>query len=135
MKREDWVLLVLASADGVPMGTTHVQKSVFLVATASTTEGSRPSFEPGSYGPRSHDVSVDLDRLEERGLVFSLRRERGVVEYAASVAGWKSLVNLPCSDQDREYARAVVTWARRTDFNGLWRSFRSSHPELCLSWT
>lgn len=130
MKREDWLLLVLAAADGEVMTFTRILKCIFLVSNGLSIEGARPEFEPGPYGPFCRTLGADLDLLEQRGYVFTLHRDRQTM-YAASVAGWKRADTLPISESTHQHARRVVAWAQSQEFNTLWREMKKSHPEMC----
>lgn len=128
MNREDWLLLVLAAADGEIMTATRIHKVLFLVTRHQ--EGDLPNFKPGPYGPHSDDVGPDLELLESRGLVFTIYRDRQTM-HAASVAGWKRAAELPVPQHVREHAASVASWAQREEFNSLWHAMKENHPEMC----
>jgi hypothetical protein len=69
--QRDWLLL-FAAYRGAPEGLDPIrlQEGMFLFARrANVPESAKYTFEAGLYGPMSHGVYDDLDRLVDEGLL------------------------------------------------------------------
>ena len=67
MTRQDWLLLVLAAADGKPLSPLQLQKSLFLVGydLARLVGSDFYTFRPFDYGP--FDAAVYRDAWDAIG--------------------------------------------------------------------
>jgi DNA-binding PadR family transcriptional regulator len=134
MKRRGWLLLALDTAGRDGLDPVQVQKSLFLLSKKRGNEVGPEfySFEPHNYGPFSRDIYDDLDRLDKRGYVVSVR--------APSVA-WPLYFVTPEGHQRARalrgkaagtavsYLERAVRWVKGLSFNELIRSIYEHYPE------
>ncbi len=71
MERTDVILLLLADISQPVVGTTRLQKLLFLIEheTNLNIEGERFDFKPYLYGPASNKIYDDLNFLENLGYI------------------------------------------------------------------
>lgn len=133
MKRKEWTLLAIASAQGESLSPVQLQKTLFLLGRVYPSEVGPDfhRFQPYNYGPFSPTVYHDASQLESDGLVCILRHSgRSWVEYAATPKGLAQGEELEkmAPEPVASYLKAVVGWARSLSFPQLVRAIYKMDP-------
>ena len=139
---KDWLLLVVAEADGEALQPIHVQKSMFLIGKELFELVGQDfyRFVPFRYGPYSKDVDGDLKALQKSGLIhshpFYYDADRDpALQHAATSVG-SSLAedkSKELSEEARFFVSEVVGWARSTDFTHICRAIYHRYPETSVN--
>ena len=133
MKKEDFLLVVVAAAEGEPLTPVQLQKSVFMVSK-SLREIPDPfyMFEPYHYGPFDSEIYADVDSLETEGLLVSIQSKKGRWrETAITPIGLRKAEALTkeLSAPAAKYVREVVQWVQSLSFSSLVREIYRIYPE------
>ena len=133
MERHDWLLLVLAAADGKPLSPVQLQKALFLVGygLSDVVGPDFYSFQPYDYGPFDGAIYQDALDQEREGLVAVRPHSVTDREYALTAAGLaqaRALEGQVTADAVR-YCRVTVQWVQRQTFGGLVRAIYEQFPE------
>lgn len=133
MRRRDWALLAIASANGEPVTPAQLQKCLFLLGQVMASTVGRPyyAFKPHNYGPLSAAIYEDADQLEVEGLVRIDRGQpgRSWSLYFATAEGLAHAKKLDVPSAARNYLRQVMAWARGLSFSELIASIYEAYPE------
>ncbi len=135
MNRKDWLLLVIAAADGQEFTPAQLQKSVFLLGEErrEAVDDDFYEFEPYHYGPFCLDVYRDAESLEKQGLIaIHINRIGRWQEYRATVQGIERAATLEKSAKEDvvQFIRDKVAWARELSFQELIRNVYSQYPRF-----
>ena len=135
MDRCDYVLAVLAAADGASHEPVQVQKLFFLLdkKIPRLVGGPHFKFEPYDYGPFDSRVYHELDALARSELVevstagYSNRRTYRTTP-AGLVRGAELLGTLP--DNAVAYIRKLSAWVRSLSFASLVSAVYQAYPDM-----
>ena len=139
LSAKDWLLLVVAEAQGEPIEPVHVQKVLFLVGEelSDFTNKHYYIFEPFRYGPYCKEVPVDLEALNLEGSVVSTpfyydADKDPALKHAATEEGIALAASkyVMLSEEAKFFVSEVVGWARSTDFVSICRSIYYRYPEM-----
>lgn len=135
MNRKDWLLLVIAAADGQELTPAQLQKSVFLLGEerGEAVDEDFYEFEPYHYGPFCLDVYLEAEALETQGLIaIHINRTGRWQEYRATSEGLGQAADLEKSaDKDVvQFIKEQVTWARGVSFQELIREIYRRYPRF-----
>ncbi len=134
MNRKDWLLLIIAAAEGDLLSPVQLQKSMFLLGEKQKRAVGKGfyKFEPYAYGPFCVDLYRDAEELEQEGLVSIHQIMSGRWrEYRITPEG---------SDQAKSVRESVsedvinsleekVTWVRALSFHELVREIYKMYPK------
>lgn len=134
MNRADWLLLIIAAAKGQPLTPVQMQKIPFLVSKDLYTHLPQDfyAFEPHDYGPFSNDISKDVTRLIEKGVVaFSINPVGYWKEYRVTEIGLATAQQLKTNipNEAISYIENVTAWARALSFQEFVRAIYQKYPE------
>jgi hypothetical protein len=134
MRRQDFVLAVLAAGDDAVHDPVQIQKLCFLLdrMVPRQVEGPWFHFEPDAYGPFDKAVYEELRALQEEGLV-AIRKDNGSLStYQLTPQGRDEgqarLAQFPEATAD--YIRRLSAWVRRQSFSGLVSAVYRAFPEM-----
>lgn len=136
MNRQELLLVILASANGLPFTPVQVQKAVFLVtknAPSIIDDGEPYEFSSYDYGPFDSSVYVEAGALEKHGLAVTIPSAHGRwKEYAATADGCvkSSAISANINPAVRKYIDEVVLWVRKQSFASLVKSIYEMYPEM-----
>jgi hypothetical protein len=135
MEREDWNLLVLASAEGQPLSPVQLQKALFLVSRNLPPEvlgGPLYDFVPYNYGPFDGQVYDDARRLADEQFAQVSKSPRGWTQYAATPEGVERarIISETLKPDVVEYMATLVRWVRAQSFPSLVRTIYDRYPEM-----
>ena len=130
--RQDWLLLVLAAADGKPLSPLQFQKSLFLVGydLAKLVGPDFYTFRPFDYGPFDATVYQDAEDQAAQGLVTI--RSHPVTKRVFSLTATGTTraralePELP-ADAVR-HCRYIVQWAQSQTFQELTQAIYEQFP-------
>ena len=132
MKREDWLLLVVAAGDK-PLTPVQLQKTLFLVKEASLPNlpDDFYDFVPYHFGPYDAQVYQDADSLQERGLVVRHKAARGTWTDTSITGSGRSKAEeleekLPPAITS--YIHNLVDWAQGLTFSQLVGAIYRKYP-------
>ena len=135
MDRRDYVLAVLAAADGASLGPVQVQKLFFLLdeRIPELVGGPHFDFKPCAYGPFDARIYHDLDALARSELVeISTAGFARFRTYRATPAGQtrgsELLGALP--DNAAAYIRKLSEWVRSLSFASLVSAIYQAYPAM-----
>ncbi len=131
MKKKDWILLALLAAKDYRLQPVQLQKSLFLLSESGLLGGrSFYKFEPYHYGPFSHEVYKEADRMVLEGLIVVLPvpgvrwREYWITEEGKIAA--EKIATKP--EQPWEYLKLLVTWIQDLSFQDLIKTIYAHFP-------
>lgn len=135
MNRKDWLLLVIAAADGQEFTPAQLQKSVFLLGEErrEALDEDFYEFEPYHYGPFCLDVYLDAEALEKQGLIaIHINRSGRWQEYRATVDGLNRALVLKESVEEEVVLliREKVAWTRNLSFQELIKNIYRQYPRF-----
>ena len=133
LKREDWVLVVLAAAKGDPLTPVQLQKGLFLLEKRcpEVSGGNYYSFTPYSYGPFDVDVYHDAECWQEKGFVtITYSGNSRFREYQATESGIKYVQSLPLDSSVLVCAEDIVQYVKGQSFQELVASIYREYPEM-----
>lgn len=135
MNRKDWLLLVIAAADGQELTPAQLQKTAFLLAEKQRDAVSDDfyEFEPYHFGPFCLDVYRDAETLENQGLIaIHINRTGRWQEYRATVDGLNRAVVLKESTNENavQFIQNLVVWARSLSFQELIKHIYQKYPDF-----
>ena len=136
MNRRDFVLAILAAAEGRPYTPVQIQKAVFVICDHFPDlidEGPRFHFEPYDYGPFDSDVYSVASRLEDDGFAEIAPSAYGNWNtYAASDAGIErgETFLAQMNDEAENYVRKISAWVRSLSFTRLVKSIYEAYPKM-----
>ncbi len=135
MERRDFVLASMSPAGQRSFSPVQIQKLFFLLDKhiAEPTGGPHFQFVPYDYGPFDKDVYLELDRLDQEGLVEvlvpnSYRSREYRLTDRGHECGAGALENLP--QEVRNYVGEVVNWVRSLSFAELVSAIYTAYPEM-----
>ncbi|MFQ5874196.1 MAG: hypothetical protein ACE5JL_10395 [Dehalococcoidia bacterium] len=134
MDARDWVLLVIAAAQGEALSPVQLQKSLFLIGENCREVVGRKfyKFAPYHYGPFSPTIYEDAEELESEGLI-TINREpwQRWVGYAATREGIGRAEELEdlLPENVADYVTEVVAWTRRLSFPQLVSTIYKRYPK------
>lgn len=135
MERRDFVLASMAPAGQRSFSPVQIQKLFFLLDghIAEPTGGPHFRFIPYDYGPFDKDVYLELDRLNQEGLIEilvsnSYRSREYRLTDRGHERGVKALKDLPQEVQN--YVGAVVNWVRSLSFAELVSAIYTAYPDM-----
>lgn len=133
--RQQLVLAAFATSRGDSLAPVQVQKLFFLIDENIATDvgGKQFAFEPYDYGPFDRSVYMELERLENMGLVAVVRpNSDGPRRYSLSQNGQeigeKAFGKLPGRAQ--KYIQDVSSWIRKLTFAQLVGSIYKAYPQM-----
>jgi hypothetical protein len=135
MDRDSLILAALAASDGARHTPVQVQKLLFLLDRHIPTYTGGPHFHfiPYDYGPFDAEVYNELEKLEQKSLVF-------IEQHPGS--RWKTYRLTPqgqhrgdkvlreMDDRAAEYIRKVSAWVRSLSFPQLVSAIYKAYPEM-----
>ncbi len=133
MNRKDWLLLVIAAADGQELTPAQLQKSVFLLGEErrEAVDEDFYQFEAYHYGPFCLDVYLEAEALERQGLIaIHINRSGRWQEYRATFEGLRQAADLEKS-ADKDVVHFIgeqVAWTRGVSFQELIREIYKRYP-------
>ena len=132
MTRHDWLLLVLAAAEGDALSPLQLQKSLFLVGhgLAGLVSTDFYDFQPHAYGPFAAAVYHDAEYQQLQGLVAIRPHPRTKREFSLTPAGSnqvKMLVAELHTDAVRYYCE-IVQWVQSQAFQELTQAVYEQFP-------
>lgn len=134
MTRQEYVLAVLAAADGGPLTPVQAQKLFFLLDRKVPTAigGARFDFQPYDYGPFDKAVYEEFRSLEVRGEVLIQPGPNVLRTYALTAEGLEhgkaSLAQFPSPVAG--YIQKLAAWVRGQSFASLVSAIYSEFPEM-----
>lgn len=135
MTRSEFVLAVLATAEGNALTPVQVQKLFFVLdrRIPGAIEGPRFAFAPYDYGPFDADVYREIESLAELGLAevikpgsFSMKTFRLTPRGQAKGDGVFSTLD----DGTRAYIAKVSRFVRTHSFADLVSAIYKAFPEM-----
>jgi hypothetical protein len=135
VKRRDWTLLAICTANGQGLSPVQLQKTLFLLGRElpDTVAPAYYEFKPYHYGPFDSTVYSDADRLAEAGYVAITQRDgESWSRYLATAQGCERAETLKQEAPPAAvaYLQRVVEWALRQSFQQLVRSIYAKYPEM-----
>jgi hypothetical protein len=131
--RRDWVLLVIAAAQGKAMTPAQLQKALFLIGQEHPEAVGEDYYDfiPYDYGPFCVDIYHDAIRLRLEDKVQIVNNGRWN-DYYATPIGMKSAAELRegLSTELGEYIDRTVSWIRRLSFQELVREVYKRYPHF-----
>ena len=135
MQRNDFVLAAMCPAGTDLFTPVQIQKLLFLLDrnVSEETNGPHFSFEPYHYGPFDSEVYLELDGLEDKGLIRIFRegiheQRRYQLTDDGNKKGSESLETLP--EHIQQYISEVVEFVRSCTFTELVSSIYKAYPEM-----
>jgi hypothetical protein len=131
MTRQDWMLLVLAAADGAALQPVQLQKVLFLLGKRMPHEVGTDfyTFEPYDYGPFDANVYRDAEALAMQGLA-TITHGRWKT-YASTPAGSGRAARLAVERPHVfEFIRRLVAWARSLTFQQIVKAIYAEFPDM-----
>jgi uncharacterized protein YwgA len=136
LNREEVALVVLSMADGRPFTPVQIQKAMFLACDKVADAfhpNSKYDFQPYDYGPFDRSVYLDVERLEQRGLV-QIKYEPGgrFRTYAATKEGTEEGKRLASNltAEQREMLKRIVDLVLRLSFKELVSAIYRAYPPM-----
>jgi hypothetical protein len=132
MTRHDWLLLVLAAAEGDALSPLQLQKSLFLVGhgLAGLVSTDFYDFQPHAYGPFAASIYHDAEDQQLQGFVAIRPHPRTKREFSLTPAGSnqvKMLVAELHTDAVRYYCE-IVQWVQSQAFQELTQAVYEQFP-------
>jgi hypothetical protein len=133
MKRSDYILAVLAAANGASHTPVQVQKLFFLLdqKIPERIQGPFFQFEPRDYGPFDKNVYSQLETLSTENLV-SIDDAGGMRTFRLTPSGQSRgavlLATLPGEISD--YISRLSQWVRSLSFEDLVSAIYREYPEM-----
>jgi uncharacterized protein YwgA len=136
LNRDDLALIVLSLAEGEAFTPVQVQKALFLATDKlprAFAPNSRYDFQPYDYGPFDRQVYLDMEALEDAGLV-RIRMDAGGrwKTYAATATGvekGRRLAKRLEADELKLLGR-IVRLVRNLSFTELVSAIYRGYPEM-----
>ena len=125
MNRLDWLLLVLAAANGKALSPIQLQKTLFLLKQTlpvCLTEEHFYQFAPYDYGPFASPIYQDAESLEKEGLITIVPSNFGRWrEYSITPSGLRraNVAESKLSDDVCAYVKSLVGWVQTLSFSQL----------------
>jgi uncharacterized protein len=132
MTRKDYVLAVLAAAEGAPLTPVQVQKLFFILdqRLGGTVGGPFFNFEPYHYGPFDAAVYREIQELESQGLT-EIENRQALRMYRATFDGVKrGLALLDTFGRNAAFVRDVVSFVRAKSFSELVSAVYQEWPQM-----
>lgn len=135
MNRKDWLLLVIAAAEGQEFTPAQLQKSVFLLGEERNKAVDQDfyEFEPYHYGPFCLDVYLDAETLESQGLIaIHINRTGRWQEYRATTEGLAqaAVIREKAEEETIRVIQDKVAWARGLSFQELIKNIYRQYPHF-----
>lgn len=127
---------MLALAKGEPFTPVQIQKALFLASEKASDAFNRDSkyeFQPYDYGPFDRRVYLDVDRLEQEGLVQIKFEPAGRWRtYAVTKEGIEKGQRLAerLSADQRQMLKKIVELVRRLTFKELVSAVYRAYPHM-----
>ena len=133
MDRKDFLLIVIAAGDGMPLTPVQLQKSLFLVGEKLPgAPDDFYKFEPYHYGPFDIEVYRDADSLEADGLLLSVPSARGTwMDRAITPKGLERAkeIQKKLPGPALAYIKELVQWVQSLSFSSLVKSIYVHYPQ------
>lgn len=134
MTPKDWTLLAIAAADEAGLDPVQLQKSLFLIGQRGRQHVGADfyNFVPHNYGPFSHAVYSDADRLAADGFISKERRDGNTFASFAITPLGKVLANelrLRLAEGGDQFLDQTVAWVKSLGFRDLVQSIYKHYPE------
>ena len=137
LDKRDWLLLVIAAANGHSVSPVQLQKALFLIgrnlSAAQLRCKSFYDFRPYDYGPFDSYIYRDAERLQEEGnVIITAPSTRTYREYVATTVGLEKarLVKDQLDATTQGFLENVVKWVRAVSFSELVRAIYRAYPEM-----
>ena len=133
LKRENWILIVLAQAHPNGLTPVQLQKSLFLLQKAFPSLFKEfYNFQPHNYGPFDVVVYEDANNLEDKKLLKQAGVEnRPWVKYYITRLGQQKVEKL-LKRVDKKvvnYLKKLINWLQGLSFQELIISIYKKYPE------
>ena len=133
MNRKDWLLLVIAAAEGDLLSPVQLQKSMFLLGKEQESAVGKGYYEfvAYAYGPFCVDLYRDAEELEHSGLVsIHLNLSGRWREYRATPVGATKAEQIQqcVNEQVIEYVKRTVCWVQTMSFHELVKKIYDKYP-------
>jgi hypothetical protein len=134
MTNKDWILMILALADGAALTPSQIEKALFLIQHQMPAEISdRPAYEfvPFQQGPYSPQVTIDAFELECEKFAASERfQARGKI-YRTTMTGSIRALTMRCdlSPEALAYAQKIVAWIRTAPIATIVQEINRQFPQ------
>lgn len=133
--RQDWTLLVLATARGGSLEPVELQKALFLISRNVPANERRAfyKFRPYDYGPFCADIYSDAEFLAARDLVeIELPAFARYRHYRATPKGIERANELlrNLRPETAAYLERMVAWVQHLSFYDLVRAIYKAYPEM-----
>ena len=129
---EQWLLLALAFAPDGRFSPIQAQKTMFLLSMeAKDYVGSGfYKFKPYLYGPYSHQLASDLEKMRREGKVIADGSPFSRVSYVLAPQGAEEAKGLRASADPKvlEFLHRTVGWVKSQTFSGLLASIYKKYP-------
>lgn len=134
MTNKDWILTILALADGVALSPSQIEKALFLIQHQMPDEiPDRPAYDfvPFRHGPYSPQVTIDAFELEREKFACSERLpERGTL-YRTTMTGSIRALTMRCdlSPDAVTHAQKIVSWIRTAPITTIVQEIGRQFPQ------
>ncbi len=134
--RQKYVLAALAADPGACFESVQIQKLLFLLDENITDApgGKQFDFKPYDYGPFDKDVYVELEALQERGLVQmttispNFSRRQYSLTFNGQKQGGHALKKF--APDTAAYVKDLSRWVRQQSFATLVGSIYKAYPHM-----
>lgn len=137
LDKKDWLLLVIAAANGESVSPVQLQKGLFLIGRnlepGQLRSKSFYDFKPYDYGPFDSNIYRDAEQLQAEGdVVITAPSTRTYREYVVTPAGLKKAraVKGQLDATTYDFLLKVVKWVRTLSFSELVRAIYRAYPEM-----
>jgi len=138
LKKDDWLVLALAAAEGKPLSPVQLQKTLFLLQKELpwAVGGEFYTFRPYNYGPFDSAIYADATTLAAQNLVavenIPGQRWSG---YAITIHGREraNALSKQISSQALSYLQSLTKWVQSVSFRDLLKAVYSKYPEYAVN--
>jgi hypothetical protein len=134
MKRQDWTLLAISSANGGGLSAVQLQKVLFLLEQDLPKEIGEGfyNFVPYNYGPFDPTVYKDADHLSLQGFVNISQPTGRYNVYKVTPEGADRARHLEHEAPPRalQHLRNVIAWVQKLSFAELVRAIYTRYPAM-----
>lgn len=139
------ILGAMSLRPNMTMTIHHIQRAVFLIEAGiygdPTSIKTGYGFQPGAYGPVSHDVFNEICQLSNGRSLASISsgsvstRPIGLATYILLEKGYAEglCVMSSLSSVRRHGFIESVTWVNNSTIEEMAASFRQHYPEFCIN--
>jgi len=138
MKREDWALLAINSAEEVFLSPVQLQKTLFLLAKKKPSAIGKGfyKFIPYNYGPFCKDIYLDTERLATEGLLrFHKPIGQRWIGYVLTEKGKRYVQTLKnkVKKEDLNYLFLLINWIKKLSFKQLLSIIYKEYPKYRIN--